>query len=133
MWTVALSMTITMNACSQEALLPTHVTQLRIDPKKYADFVNELDVTMSAIGLARFGAAEGLNELKGRDVLYIEYRKHANDKVAFLTANDLTAVGAIDIRVYSSILPEHERIAALSRLESVLSGFDGKLVEQTKE
>ncbi len=117
-----------MNACSQESLLPTHLAQISVEPTRYGDLIAKLDSAMKSSGLSRYGAAPGLNELRGRDVLYIEYRLRQSDKWAFITATDVIKAGTVEIRVYSTVLAEEQsKKGAMSRVESVLAEFGATL------
>ena len=123
-----------MNACSQESLLPTHLAQIGVEPSRYGDLITKLDLAMKSSGLSRYGAAPGLNELRGRDVLYIEYRLQQSDKWAFVTATDVIKAGTVEMRVYSTVLAdEQSRRGAMSRLESVLAEFGATLKAQSHE
>jgi hypothetical protein len=123
-----------MNACSQESRLPTHLAHITLVPDRYGDLVSKLDSAMKATGLSRYGAAPGLKELRGRDVLYIEYRLQQSDKWAFMTATDIVKAGAIEMRVYSTVLSDEQRRKdAMSRLDAVLAEFGSTLKAQTPE
>ena len=120
-----------MNACSQESRLPTQVASLQLEPSRYSELIASLDAAMLSSGLARYGAAPGLNEIYGRNVLYFEYRVHSTDKWAFVTANDLVKVGVVDVRVYSTVLStEHGRKDAMAKLAEVLAKFGASLVDR---
>lgn len=128
---VLLAMAI--NGCSEESKLPTHFAQIRVDPSRYGDLVDRLDSAMKLSGLSRYGAAPGLKELRGRDVLYIGYRTQTG-KWAFITATDIIAVGTVEMRVYSTVLTdERVRKEAMSHLDGVLAEFGSKLTEQASE
>jgi hypothetical protein len=66
----------------------------------------------------------GLSELRGRDVLYVEYRLQRSDKWAFLTATDVVKAGTVELRVYVKVLSDtQDKKIAMSRLEAVLAEF----------
>ncbi|MFY0099906.1 hypothetical protein ABTQ08_20805, partial [Acinetobacter baumannii] len=88
--------------------------QIRLDPSRYGDLVDVLDSAMKDSGLSRYGEAGGLQELRGRDVVYIGYRQQS-DKWAFITATDIIEAGTVEMRVYSTVLTdEHLRENAMS-------------------
>jgi hypothetical protein len=122
-----------VNACSQEAMVPTHLAQINLAPARYDDLKSKLDAAMKDSGLSRYGAAPGLNELQGREVLYIEYRLQPSDKWAFLTATDVVKAGTVEVRVYSTVLTEQGRPTAMSRLDAVLAEFSSALRAHTAE
>lgn len=89
---------------------------------------------MKASGLSRYGAAPGLKELRGRDVLYVEYRLQQSDKWAFITATDVIKVGTVELRVYSTVLVDEQgRKDAMTRLDGVLAQFGSTLKAQPAE
>jgi hypothetical protein len=121
-----------MNACSQETLVPTHYAQLFVVPSRYGELIEKLDSALEASGLSRYAAAPGLNELRGRDVLYAEYRLHRSEKWAFLTATDVAKAGTVELRVYATVLSDPQnRKTAMSRLSSVLAEFGATLTAKT--
>jgi len=129
----AVLLSAAMSGCSQETKLPTHLAQIRLDPSRYGDLVDGLDSAMKASGLSRYGAAGGLKELRGRDVLYIGYRQQS-DKWAFITPTDIIEAGTVEMRVYSTVLTdEHLREDAMSRLDHVLAKFGSKLKAKSTE
>jgi len=131
---VALLLATAVNACSQEAMVPTHLAQISLAPARYGDLISKLDSMMKASGLSQHGAAPGLNELQGREVLYIEYRLQPSDKWAFLTATDVIKAGTVEVRVYSTVLADQQgRKDAMSRLDAVLAEFGSALKAQTVE
>lgn len=130
----ALLLSSAINACSQEARLPTHLAQIDLEPSRYGDLVSRLDSAMKASGLSRYGAAPGLKELRGRDVLYVEYRLQQSDKWAFITATDVIKVGTVELRVYSTVLVDEQgRKDAMTRLDGVLAQFGSTLKAQPAE
>ena len=76
---ITLGLASAMNACSQESRLPTQVASLQLEPSRYSELIASLDAALLSSGLARYGAAPGLNEIYGRNVLYFEYRVHSTD------------------------------------------------------
>jgi hypothetical protein len=129
----ALLLCAAMSGCTHEAMLPTHLAQIRLDPSRYGDLMNRLDSAMKASGLSRYGAAPGLRELRGRDVLYVAYRMPSK-KWAFITATDISKVGTVEMRVYSTVLTDgHLKEETMSRLDDVLAEFGSELKEQSTD
>lgn len=90
--------------------------------------IDALDAEMAVVGLSRYGAVPGLNAIKGRDVLYANYRFNLSDKSWFLSADDVQKVGTIELRVYSAAMDDEQaRRKAIVRVDSVLAAFGAKL------
>lgn len=120
---IVAGLAIVLGACG-EARSPTHEAALVIDPARYGELVKKFDEAMQDCGLARYGAAPGLDELRGRKVLYFEYRQHKSDNWAFVTATDLLNAGTVDIRVYeTALLDVQRRKDAMARLAELLADF----------
>jgi hypothetical protein len=125
-----------LNACSAPAPahVITHEAKFNLDPSQYPALVSRLDAEMAQIGLTRYGAAPGLNELKGRQVLFADYRFNLSDKWAVLTVEDVNKAGAVTAYVYLTVLKEEKtRGDAISRINSVLAAFGSTLVERPKQ
>lgn len=114
--------------------MPTHFAQISLAPDRYGELVSKLDSAMKASGLSRFGAAPGLNELQGREVLYIAYKFQLSDKWAFIAATDVVKAGTIEMHVYSMVLADEQgRKDAMSRLDAVLAEFGSALKVRAAE
>lgn len=128
----ALSLASMVGGCSTETHLITHVAQVHLDSARYSTLISSLDVEMSHIGLTRYGAGPGLIELKGRDVLFADYRFRMSDNWGFLTADDVQKVGVVEIRVYSTVFKDQRaRHEAVARLNALLGTFGARLVERS--
>lgn len=128
-----LGLAMTMNACSGEmqTMTPTHVAQVTLSPTRYGELVAKLDIEMKAVGLSRYGAAPGLKELRGREVLYFDYRFKLSDKWTFLDGIDIIKHGRIDIGVYSQFFADEiVRKDAMSRVQKVLAEYGAGLKER---
>ena len=128
-----LGLAMTMNACSGEmqTMTPTHVAQVTLSPTRYGELVAKLDVEMKAIGLSRYGAAPGLNELRNREVLFFVYQTKLSEKWAFLEGTDVIKSGTVDIRVYSQVYADEiVRKDAMSRVQKVLAEYGAGLKER---
>ena len=131
----ALSFSTVLSACAARAPshVMTHEARFNLDPSRHASLVTALDAEMAQIGLSRYGAAPGINELKGRKVLVADYRFQSSDVWAFLTVHDVNEAGDIRIYVYSTVLSEkNTRHDAIFRLDAMLSKFGATLVERPK-
>ena len=126
----ALALSVAASSCSPpENRAPEQVATIAIDPNRYADFLDKLDLAMRANGLSRYGAAPGLrlSELRGRDVLFVGYQL-PNSKWPFVVVTDLIKAGQIEMRLDSKALTDElVREEAMSRLEGLLSEFGSTL------
>jgi hypothetical protein len=134
---VVLGLVLTLNACSRErqtemrSMTPTHVAQINLAPSRYGELVAKLDVEMKAIGLSRYGAGPGLKELKGREVLFFDYRYKLSDKWTFLDGTDIIKHGRVDIGVYSQYFTDEKvKQDAMSRVQKVLAEYGAALKER---
>jgi hypothetical protein len=126
---VALSVASMVGGCTTETHLNTHVARIPLEPVRYAAFVSSLDAEMAKLGLTRYGAAPGLNEAKGRSVLFADYRFHLSDNWGFLTAHDIVKTGVIEVRVYPTVLKDERiRSEAMLRLNLFLETFGAHLI-----
>lgn len=133
---VVLGLAMTMNACSREMqnMTPTHLAQITLASSRYGELLAKLDIEMKAVGLSRYGAAPGLNELRGRDVLYIEYRSKLSDKWTFINATDVIDVGKVEVRIYSAVIKDEKiRKDAMTRVQKVLAEYGTTLKERPTE
>lgn len=106
----------------------THVATVHLDPARYSVFIHALDAEMSDVGLSRYRASEDVNVLRGRDVLYANYRFHKSDTMWFLSATDFKKVGIIELQVYATVVEDEQaRRKAIVRIDSVLAEFGAKL------
>ena len=115
-------------SCSSESLAPTYEAKFALEAKRHPELVAELDGALKAYGLQRFGAAPGLNEVRNREVLYVEYRPDRASKWAYLTASDIAVQNVIQLRIYPEVLQTSSHKAdALTSIQAVLTRYGAAL------
>ena len=115
-------------ACTQESRVPDYIATVVVDASRQEQFVSSLDSELKAYSLKRYGAAPGLEELTGREVLFMDYRRDLSEKWSYLTATDIIRQGVFEIRVYPEYLPTREaRDKAFAAVGNVLAQHGSKL------
>ena len=120
--------TLIASACKQEARAPAFIASVSIAQSEQDEFVSSLDDALLKYSLKRFGAAPGLRELKGRDVLYINYRRELSDKWTYLAATDIVRQGVIEVHLYPEYFESAEtRDSAFRSVQRLLAKYGSKL------
>jgi len=89
--------------------------------------LDELDKVGSAFGLRRFGAAPGLKELRGREVLFGAYMNDIKGKAA-MDITDIQAPGKILLRVYGDYFDDRkEQLEFIGEVGRFVEGHGGRL------
>jgi hypothetical protein len=115
-------------ACTQESRVPDYIATVVVDATQQEQLVSSLDSELKAYSLKRYGAAPGLKELAGREVLFMDYRRDLSEKWSYLTATDIIRQGVVEVRVYPEYLPTGEaRDKAFIAVGKVLAQHGSKL------
>jgi len=114
--------------CTQESRVPDYTATVVVEGSRRDQFVRSLDSELLAQSLKRYGAAPGLNELAGREVLFLDYRRNMSEKWSYFTATDIVRQGVVEVRVYPEYLTTLEaREKAFVAVEKVLAQHGSKL------
>ena len=89
--------------------VPSHQAEFMMSTDDYPKLLGELDNTAASFHLNRFGAAPGLNELKGREVLYADYKSNIDEWRAALDLTDVKLAGKVLVSVYIDYFDDSEQ------------------------
>jgi len=128
---VALMSVSCLGACDMpvKSQVPTHVAEFMMSTSDYPELLASLDTTAAPFGLKRVGAAPGLRELHGREVLFAAYEpKDPKEWRGALSVTDVEAVGKISMRVYGDYFSDAEqRSKFVAEVSSIVQLHGGTL------
>ncbi|HRQ63965.1 MAG TPA: hypothetical protein PKZ76_03730 [Xanthomonadaceae bacterium] len=120
-----------LGACDMKrgAQVPSHVAEFAVATSEYPELMAELDSTAASFELKRIGAAPGLNELHGREVLFAAYEvQDRKERRGALTVTDIKAPGRVLLRVYEDgFADSDQRTRFVAEVADVISRFGGTL------
>lgn len=110
---------------------PSHQSELMMSSDNYPQLLLALDNVAASFQLERFGAAPGLNELKGREVLYVAYGTNSGGWRIALTITDVNAPGRLLLHVYSEYFDVSEqRREFVEKVDVIIQHYGGTLITQ---
>lgn len=114
---------------------PSHTTELSVATSEYRELVAAFDMIADGFGLKRLGAAPGLNELYGREVLFWTYEvQDRAERRGALTVTDVKAPGTVLLRVYEDGFSDSEqRSRFVHDVSEVVRRFGGALLRSDNE
>lgn len=108
--------------------VPSHQAEFMMSTEDYPELMNALDGVTASFRLKRFGAATGLDELKGREVLFALYGTDIGELQAALDVTDVKDPGKVLLSVYADYFDEPEqRRRFVSNIAAITHRFGGTL------
>ncbi len=99
---MALALLLMAASCSDDKSAPSHAAKIHLQAEGHGEFLQNLDRGLADKGFKRVGAAPGLNELKGRPVLFAAYVRNPQRPRIVMDATDVKVANEIEIRFYKS-------------------------------
>lgn len=114
--------------------VPSHVSEFMMPLGDYSELLEAFDSTGAQFGLKRFGAAPGLKELHGREVLFAAYEiQTEKGRRGVLDVMDVKGPGKILVWVYEDgIVNTEERGKFVAQVAVIVERHGGKLVPNRK-
>lgn len=114
---------------------PSHTTEFSVATSDYTELMAAFDMIAEGFGLKRVGAAPGLNELHGREVLFWTYEvQDRTERRGALTVTDVKAPGTVLLRVYEDGFSDSEqRTRFVHEVSEVVRRFGGTLLRSDNE
>lgn len=108
---------------------PSHVAQFEMKPDDYSKLISAMDAVADPFALKRVGAAPGLEELHGREVLFAAYEpKDPGEWRGALEVNDLYGPGQVLVRVYGDYFDDpDQRAQFVAEVHAIVRRFGGTL------
>ena len=108
--------------------VPSHQAEFVMATADYPKLLSALDGAAASFRLKRFGAAPGLDAVKGRKVLFAGYKTDIEDWRAALDVHDLKAPGKVLLSVFVDYFDDPEqRQRFVASVEAIIQPFNGKL------
>ncbi|WP_194756337.1 hypothetical protein [Aliidiomarina indica] len=107
----------------------SHTAEFNVATSDYEDIITALDMVAERFGLIRLGAAAGLNDLYGREVLFWTYEvQDRHERRGALTVTDVKAPGTVLVRVYEDGFSDSEKgTRFVKEVSDVVDQFGGTL------
>lgn len=126
-----------LGACNVpvKSQVPTHMAEFTILPSDYPKLLALLDGMSEPFALKRVGAAAGLKELYGREVLFAAYEsKDPKEWRGALEINDIRGPGKIVLRLYGDYFDAAEQRARfVAEVTDIVGKFGGNLTSKPPE